>query len=146
MRRGAAEFIGMVFHGQTITHIDALSHYSWQGQMYNGQPASLVTSRQGAQSHSIELAGDGIITRGVLLDIPKVRGVDWLSPEEPVMPEDLDAAEKQAGVRIEEGDVLLVRTGNYRKILEQGPSANTAPMTAWLGRFILPCATVCRRV
>jgi hypothetical protein len=64
MRRGAAEFIGMVFHGQTITHIDALSHYSWQGQMYNGQPASLVTSREGAQSHSIELAGDGIVTRG----------------------------------------------------------------------------------
>jgi kynurenine formamidase len=130
MRRGAAEFIGMVFHGQTITHIDALSHYSWQGQMYNGQPASLVTSREGAQSHSIELAGDGIITRGVLLDIPKVRGVDWLSPEEPVMPEDLNAAEQQAGVRVEEGDVLFVRTGNYRKILEQGPSAGTAPMTA----------------
>ncbi len=59
VRRGAAEFIGMVFHGQTITHIDALSHYSWQGTMYNGKPASLVTSREGAQSHSIEVAADG---------------------------------------------------------------------------------------
>src|SRR5262249_30777411 len=45
VRRGAAEFIGMVFHGQTITHIDALSHYSWRGTMYNGKPASLVTNR-----------------------------------------------------------------------------------------------------
>ena len=46
-RRGAAEFIGMVFHGQTITHIDAMSHYSWNGLMYNGTPASRVTSREG---------------------------------------------------------------------------------------------------
>jgi hypothetical protein len=117
VRRGAAEFIGMVFHGQTITHIDALSHYSWQGTMYNGKPANLVTLREGAQSHSIEVA-DGIVTRGVLLDIPQVRGVPWLPPDEPVMPDDLEAAEQQAGVRVETGDILLVRTGNYRKILE----------------------------
>ena len=130
VRRGAAEFIGMVFHGQTITHIDALSHYSWQGKMYNGTPASVVTSREGAQSHSIELAADGIVTRGVLLDIPRVRSVNWLAPEEPVMPEDLEAAEQQAGVRVGEGDILLVRTGHYRRILEQGPVSGAEPMTA----------------
>ncbi|MQG65204.1 MAG: hypothetical protein FI706_08085, partial [SAR202 cluster bacterium] len=50
-RRGAAEFIGMVFHGQSITHIDAMSHYSWQGHLYNGKPASMITSREGAQTH-----------------------------------------------------------------------------------------------
>jgi putative cyclase len=93
VRRGAAEFIGMVFHGQTITHIDALSHYSWQGKMYNGVPASLVTSREGAQSHAIDVAADGIVSRGVLLDIPALRGVPWLPPDEPVMPDDLEAAE-----------------------------------------------------
>ena len=49
-RRGAAEFIGMVFHGQSITHIDAMSHYSWKGNLYNGKPANLITSRQGAQT------------------------------------------------------------------------------------------------
>ena len=86
MRRGAAEFIGMVFHGQTITHIDALSHYSWLGKLYNGMQASQITSKEGAQSHSIEVAGDGIVTRGVLLDIPAVRGVSWMPPEEPVRP------------------------------------------------------------
>ena len=129
-RRGAAEFIGMVFHGQTITHIDALSHYSWQGKMYNGRPASMITSREGAQTHSIEAASDGIVTRGVLLDIAKVRGVPWLTPDEPVMPEDLEAAEKLGGVRVEEGDILLVRTGNYRKRIEQGPVPNTEPMAA----------------
>jgi kynurenine formamidase len=130
VRRGAAEFIGMVFHGQTITHIDALSHYSWQGVMYNGKPSSFVTSREGAQSHSIEAAADGIVTRGVLLDIPQVRGISWPPADEPVMPEDLEAAEQQAGVRVEAGDILFVRTGNYRKILEQGPVPGTVPMTA----------------
>jgi kynurenine formamidase len=130
VRRGAAEFIGMVFHGQTITHIDALSHYSWQGQMYNGKPASLVTSREGAQSHAIDVAADGIVSRGVLLDIPAVRGVPWLPADEPVMPEDLEAAEHRAGVRVEAGDILLVRTGNYRKILDQGSVPSTVPMVA----------------
>ena len=129
-RRGAAEFIGMVFHGQTITHIDAMSHYSWQGKMYNGTPADMVTSREGAQSHSIEAAAEGIVTRGVLLDIPPVRGVDWLDPDGPVMPDDLDAAERLQGVTVREGDILLVRTGNYRRRLEKGPTPNTAPGVA----------------
>ena len=74
-RRGAAEYIGMVFHGQTITHIDALAHYSWEGKLYNGKAASLITSREGAQTHSVEAASDGIVTRGVLLDITQVRRV-----------------------------------------------------------------------
>ena len=130
VRRGASEFIGMVFHGQTITHIDALSHYSWQGKLYNGKPASLITSREGAQTHSIEPACDGIVTRGVLLDIPKVTGVSWLPPEEPVMPRDLEEAERSEGVRVEEGDILLVRTGNYRKRLDLGPVPGSEPMTA----------------
>ena len=130
VRRGAAEFIGMVFHGQTITHIDALSHYSWQGKLYNGKPASLITSREGAQTHSIEAASDGIVTRGVLLDIPLLRGLPWLPPEQPVMPQDLEDAESSQGVRVEEGDILLVRTGNYRKRLDLGPVPGTEPMTA----------------
>ena len=129
-RRGAAEFIGMVFHGQTITHIDALSHYSWKGKMYNGTPSSAITSREGAQSHSIEPASRGIITRGILLDIPLVRGVDWLTADKPVMPEDLDAAEALHGVKFEEGDILLVRTGNYRRRLESGPVPNSEPGVA----------------
>ena len=130
VRRGASEFIGMVFHGQTITHIDALSHYSWQGKLYNGKPANLITSREGAQSHSIEVASQGIVTRGVLLDIPLLRGKDWLEPNEPVMPEDLEAAEGLEGVNVDEGDILLVRTGNYKMRLETGRVPNTQPMTA----------------
>ena len=129
-RRGAAEFIGMVFHGQSITHIDALSHYSWEGRMYNGVPASAVTSREGAQSHSIEPASQGIVSRGVLLDVAAARGVDWLPPDEPVTPQDLDAAEAAQGVRVETGDILLVRTGYYRRRIEQGALPNGEPTPA----------------
>ena len=129
-RRGAAEFIGMVFHGQSITHIDAMSHYSWQGRLYNGKPASMITSREGAQTHSIEAAHAGIVTRGVLLDLPKLRGVDYLDPNEPVMPIDLLEAEKAQGIKIEKGDILLVRTGNYRMRLDNPPAKALEPMTA----------------
>ena len=129
-RRGAAEFIGMVFHGQSITHIDAMSHYSWKGNLYNGKPANLITSRQGAQTHSIEAAYSGIITKGILLDLPKLRGVEYLDPNEPVMPLDLLQAEKAQGVKIEEGDILLVRTGNYKMRLANPPAQSGEPMTA----------------
>ena len=129
-RRGAAEFIGMVFHGQSITHIDAMSHYSWKGNLYNGKPANLITSRQGAQTHSIEAAYSGIITKGILLDLPKLRGVEYLDPNEPVMPLDLLDAEKAQGVKIEEGDILLVRTGNYKMRLANPPAQSGEPMTA----------------
>ena len=130
IRRGAAEFIGMVFHGQTITHIDALSHYSWNAQLYNGQSANLITSREGAQTHSIELAENGIVTRGVLLDIPRAHGVEWLEPDRPVMPDDLEEAAALQGVNVSEGDILLVRTGNYKKRLTEGAQINGDPATA----------------
>lgn len=129
-RRGAAEFIGMVFHGQTITHVDALSHYSWDGLLYNGKPAKLITSREGAQTHSIEPVSQGIVTKGVLLDIAKLRGVPWLAADDPVTPEELDAAEKMEGVTVEEGDILLVHTGNYRRRLAEGPVPDSVPKTA----------------
>ena len=133
-RRGAAEFIGLVFHGQSVTHIDAMSHYSWEGKMYNGVPASAVTSREGAQSHSIEPASDGIVSRGILLDIPQVRGVEWLQPDAPVTPEDLEAAEALHGVQVEEGDILLVRTGYYRRRIVEGALPGGEPDTGVPGR------------
>jgi len=62
-----------------------------------------------------------VVSRGVLLDIPRTRGVKWMQPGQGVMPEDLEAAEKAAGVRVESGDVLLVRTGYYGRRLAEGP-------------------------
>jgi len=119
-RRGAAEFIGMVFHGYTITHVDTPAHYFWQGKIYNGRSGNLITSREGAQVESVELLHDGVVSRGVLLDVAALKG-RWLESGEGVMPEDLDAAEKAQGVRVEPGDILLIRTGYYGRRLAQGP-------------------------
>jgi len=119
-RRGAAEFIGMVFHGYTITHVDTPAHYFWNGRMYNGRSCNLITSREGAQVEAVDLLRDGVVSRGVLLDVAAVKG-RWLEAGEGVMPEDLEAAEKAQGVRVEPGDVLLVRTGYYARRRAGGP-------------------------
>jgi kynurenine formamidase len=106
----AADFIGLAPHGATTTHIDALCHIFFDGQMYNGRPSSLVRST-GAEANSIAALAGGVVTRGVLLDIPRVRGTDFAEPAEPVLPAELDAAAAAAGVNVEPGDALIVRVG-----------------------------------
>ncbi len=118
---GAAEHLGLVYHGHTVTHIDGLSHIFWDGKMYNGKPAELVTASFGATHHAITALKDGIVTRGVLLDVAATRGVDWFEPGDAVFPEDLDAAEVHEGVTVSEGDVLIMRTGYGRKVRDKGP-------------------------
>jgi len=108
---GAQEFIGMVFHGLDVTHLDSLAHIFWDGKMYGGVSASLVSDRQGATMHDVLAVAQGVTTRGVLLDIARLRGVDVLAADDHVYPEDLEAAEQAAGIRVEPGDVVLMRTG-----------------------------------
>jgi len=135
-RQVARDFFGMIFHGITITHIDALSHIFWEGKMYNGRPAEAVTTDRGATEHSIEALKDGIVTRGVLLDIARVRGKEWLEGGEAVFPEDLEAAEKAQGVRVDEGDALCLRFGWYKRRNRVGPSPRS------IGRPGLHAATL----
>jgi len=128
-RRGAAEFIGMVFHGYTITHVDTPAHYFWKGRIYNGRSCNLITSREGAQVEAVELLHDGVVSRGVLLDVAAQKG-RWLESGEGVMPEDLEAAEKAQRLHVEPGDILLIRTGYYARRLKQGarnPSKDGSP-------------------
>ncbi|HEX2170962.1 MAG TPA: cyclase family protein, partial [Dehalococcoidia bacterium] len=114
-------------HGFTITHLDAPSHTFWRSTpdqpwtMYNGKPSHLVRTVDGALAGSIELAGGGIVSRGVLLDIARLRDVEWLEPDDPIFPEDLEAAEQAQGVRIEPGDILFARTGFPRQVAAVGP-------------------------
>jgi kynurenine formamidase len=121
-RRGASEFIGMVFHGYTVTHVDTPAHFFWEGQIYNGRSCNLITSREGAQVEAVELLHDGVVSRSVLLDVARTRGVRWLGRGEGVMPEDLEAAERAQRVMVEPGDILLVRTGYYARRLAEGPT------------------------
>ncbi len=104
------DFIGIAYHGLASTHIDALCHVFVGGKMYNGIAASEVRST-GARRNSIMAARDGIAGRGVLLDIPRLRGGSFVDPSEPVTAEELAAAERAQGVRVGEGDILLVSVG-----------------------------------
>ncbi len=119
--QGCGDFIGMVFHGFSITHVDALCHIFWNGQMYNGRSSALVNTRQGATVESIEVLQDGVVSRGVLLDVARLRGVDWMEPGQGILPQELEATEAAQGVRVEEGDVLFIRTGHYRRRREAEP-------------------------
>ncbi len=124
------DFIGLIFHGTTITHIDSLAHIFWDGKMYNGQPAEKVTTAEGATVESVDAVKDGIVARGVLLDLPRLRNKPWLDPGEGVYPEDLEEAERAEGVKVQSGDVLLVRYGNHRRAKEAPQSTGGAGMQA----------------
>ena len=116
----AADQLAMNVHGDADSHIDALCHVSYQGTLYNGVAPGAVTS-QGASVLSIDDACDGIVGRGVLLDIPALRGVRWLEPGDCVTEADLAAAQEAQQVRVGPGDLLFVRVGHRRRREDLGP-------------------------
>ena len=117
----STDYFGMIFHGQTVTHVDSLAHFFWEGKAYNGFPAHLVSTSLGATIHSVEEAKNGFITKGILVDIPYVKGIDWVERGEGVTKEDILLAEEKCGFKIETGDVLLVRTGQLKRRNDNGP-------------------------
>jgi kynurenine formamidase len=117
----ALDYFGVAFHNVLVTHLDAVGHVFWDGKQYNGVSPSSCTSAAGATVQSIDVARNGIVSRGVLLDIPRLRGVHWLEPGDAIFADELEAAERAQGVRVEAGDVLLVRTGAGRRVAEEGP-------------------------
>jgi kynurenine formamidase len=110
----------MNVHGNADSHIDALCHVIYNSKLYNNVDVDTLTPT-GAAALSIDAAGDGIVGRGVLLDIPLVRGVSWLEPGDHVTVDDLTAAESAAHVRVDRGDLLFVRVGHSRRRAELGP-------------------------
>jgi kynurenine formamidase len=112
--------IAMNVHGNADSHVDALCHVIFDGMLYNGVPADTVTAA-GAAELSIGVAADGIVGRGVLLDVPRSRGVPWLEPGDHVTADDLFAAERDQGVRVGRGDIVLVRVGHRLRRTELGP-------------------------
>jgi kynurenine formamidase len=112
--------IAMNIHGNADSHVDALCHVIFDGMLYNGLTADTVTER-GAAELSIAMAADGIVGRGVLLDVPRSRGVPWLEPGDHVTVDDLLTAERDQGVRVGRGDIVCVRVGHRRRRTERGP-------------------------
>lgn len=107
--RFAKDYIGADFHNDGFSHIDAFSHVIYHGRLYGGLPDATITS-DGAQAASIGVLRDGLVGRGVLLDIPALHGVESLEPGAQVQADDLEAAEARVGLHVGPGDVLLVRT------------------------------------
>jgi kynurenine formamidase len=118
--RFAKDYVGADYHNDGHTHIDALCHVAYDGSLYNGRPQSSIDA-DGATADSIEVLENGLVGRGVLLDIPRLRGVRWLEPGEHISRDDLEAAEADQGVAVRDGDILLVRTGHALRLDEVGP-------------------------
>jgi kynurenine formamidase len=121
-----SERLGITFHGNTLTHLDSPCHIFWDGTTYNGRSHSLVDAATGSAWAAVTAAANGIITRGVLLDIARVRDVAWLEPGQGVFPEDLEEAERRQGVRVRTGDAVLLRTGHGRDRGAAGASGGFA--------------------
>src|SRR5213592_2509185 len=111
----------VAYHGYAHSHIDALCHILYKDQTYNGYARADVNTEKGCTKLGIDNLKNGIVTRGVLIDIPRLKGVQFLEPGTPVYVEDLEAWEKKAGVKIGSGDAILLRTGRWARRARLGP-------------------------
>ena len=109
----------VLYHGYAHTHVDSLSHMFYKGKMFNGHSKNDVTEK-GSQYYGVQNMKQGVFTRGVLMDIAKLKGLPYLEPGTAIHPEDLDAWEKQAGLKVSSGDVVFIRTGRWKRRDEQG--------------------------
>lgn len=108
------------YHGYAHTHMDSLCHMAYNGKMYNGFPQAEVVE-SGAPKLAVTAFKQGIFARAVLMDMPRLKGVDWLEPGTPIYPSDLDAWEEKAGFKTRSGDIVLVRTGRWARRDAEGP-------------------------
>lgn len=115
----ATDTWGLMFHGFAHSHIDALCHLAHKGKYYNGFSMSDTTA-EGCKNLGVANIADGIFTRGVLMDIPRLKGKDWLDAGEAVMVADLEAWEQQAGFKVGSGDAVVLNTGRWLRRAKEG--------------------------
>ena len=137
--RSALDAMSFSLHDGQLAHMDALCHYRTEREgkqvVFNGYPQNL--DEHGCKDLAIDRMGPGYVTRGILVDMPLLRGVKWLEPSTPIYVSDLEQWEKFAGVTVSSGDVLLVRTGRWAKREKEGPW-NFARQGAGLHASVLP--------
>ena len=119
-RQVAVDFFGLVFHGFTVTHIDSLAHFFWDGKMYNGRSSCDVTVDEGAKHCAVIEAKGGIIGKGVLVDVPMLRGTEFVERGDGVGIADIKASEKECGISFSPGSIALLRTGQLGKMDREG--------------------------
>jgi len=123
LRGNNLDRIAVSYHGYAHSHIDALCHILYKDQTYNGYARAAVNTDKGCTRLGIDNLKNGIVSRGILLDIPRLKGVDYLEPGTAIYAEDLEAWEKKAGVKVSSGDVILLRTGRWARRAKVGPWA-----------------------
>jgi kynurenine formamidase len=131
----ALELLTLVPHGFEMTHLDAVTHSYFEGHVYNGRSASRVVSPAGIGFGSIMAAANGIVTRGVLLDVAAARGVDHLRVDDGIGVADLEAAERLAGTKVESGDAIFVRSGQALRERREG-SIGASPREGVLAEVV----------
>jgi kynurenine formamidase len=109
------------YHGYAHSHIDALCHILYKNQTYNGYARAEVNTDKGCTKLGIEHLKNGIVTRGILIDIPRLKNLPYLEPGTPVFVEDLEAWERRAGIKVSSGDAIFLRTGRWARREKLGP-------------------------
>ena len=109
------------YHGYSHSHLDALCHILYKDQTYNGYARTAVNTDKGCAKLGIDNLKQGLVTRGVLIDIPRLKGVKYLEPGTAIYQEDVEAWEKMAGLKGASGDVILLRTGRWARRAAVGP-------------------------
>ena len=118
------------YHGVFFTHMDAICHMVHDGKIYNGHDFVETVTEGGCGRYGIEGLRDGVVTRAVLIDVPRLKGVPYLQPGTRIYPGDIEAWEERTGARVGAGDVLLVRTGRWARRAELGNDLGWAGMDA----------------
>lgn len=114
----------IAYHGYAHSHMDSLCHMMHDGRLYNGYVRDDEVTEAGCAKLAIINFKQGIVSRGVLMDIARLKGVEYLDPGTPIYVEDLEAWERQAGVTVESGDILFVRNGRWARRAATGPWAS----------------------
>jgi hypothetical protein len=117
----AVDYIGINTHGTASTHLDALCHVWDEDGMWNGRNPAQEVTPDGARFGGVEAFAAGIVTRGVLLDVPRHRGVQYVTQDEPVTGAELAAIARETGIRLEPGDAVVVHSVRERWDAENTP-------------------------
>lgn len=109
------DFLGFDYHGKAVTHLDALCHIAYRGQLHGGVTSRDVVSSLGSSHYPVADLCDGLVVRGVLLDAAAYLGVSWLEPGQAVGADDLVAIAEHEGVQLRPGDAVLLRSGHLAR-------------------------------
>ena len=110
----AGDYFGIYHHGMTMTHLDALCHIWYKGELYNGRDPEREIEFTGATFGAIDVWADGIVTRGVLIDIPRLRGGAFVTRETPIHGWEIEEAAEAEGVELLPGDAVVLYAGRER--------------------------------